>query len=262
MRSCLYEGRIAHERCHPVRHRFTYPLYFGYLDLDELPYLLGKRGLISTRRFAATSFSSANVGWQPGLDLAEQARRYLAQHTGIDFDGRVRVLTPFRHFGHYFSPLNLYYCFERDGKMLRSVVAEVSNTPWGERHWYVLDGKSATDCETVRCEHDKQFHVSPFMPMDLQYKWKFDVPNDSLSVHVDCLEDAKRLFRAHLSLRRQPLDGAHLRRLSLRYPLATGRTVAAIYFQALRLWLKRCPFYPHPQKTLTTETRQAGPVGR
>ncbi|MCA9099563.1 MAG: DUF1365 domain-containing protein [Planctomycetales bacterium] len=256
MQSCIYEGYITHQRYGPIKHRFAYRIYLGYLDLAELPQIVGSDRLISDRRFAATSFDATDMGWGQGDDLLGQVRRFLSNSAHIEFDGPVRLLSPFRHFGYYFSPLNLYFCYQVDGRTLQTIVVEVNNTPWGERHWYVLDDVEFATAQTImQSEHAKQFHVSPFMPMGLQYRWRVSAPNESLSVGIDCLDGAKRLFSARMSLRRRPLDRPCLRRLSWRYPLASGRTTAAIYFQALQLWLRRCPFYPHPRNARTQNTR-------
>jgi DUF1365 family protein len=180
-----------------------------------------------------------------GQSLAEATRAKVEQVTGARPSGRVFLLTQLRHFGHYFSPLNLYYCFGDD--QLAATVAEVSNTPWGERHQYVLwEANRCRQRGGLRYSHAKQFHVSPFMDMDASYDWRLNVPGPVVRVHLSSRKGDRRFFDASMVLRRRPLENRQLVATMLRFPFMTVKIVSAIYFQALRLWMKKCPFYPHP----------------
>jgi DUF1365 family protein len=212
-----------------------------YVDLDELPEL-ARVGLGCARRSWGACFVRADHLGDPRRPLDACVRELVEQRTGGRPNGPIRLLTGLRQLGVYFDPLTLYYCFDESGQRLSTVVARVSNTPWNERHEYVLDlrdGRSA--------RHAKQFHVSPFMSMDMTYQWRFTMPGQRLGVSIANLDASGRLFSASLAMRRAELTSANLRRMQWLHPFSSVRMIAAIYHQALRLWMKRCPFYPHPR---------------
>lgn len=248
MHSCIYEGVVAHRRHQPVAHGFHYRLFMVYLDLEELPALQRSGGLIPSRKFATWSFLREDhlFGVEP---IVDEVRELITAQTGTKPAGPIRLLTQLRHCGYYFSPLNLYFVFDGQDQQLEYVVAEVNNTPWKERHCYVLwSGNQVGSAGPLSFEHPKQFHVSPFMGMDMAYRWVVDPPGSELGVRLTNLQQGRELFEASLQLSRHELDKSTLRRMALRYPLVTGRISAAIYYQALQLWWKRCPFFPHPNK--------------
>ena len=148
--------------------------------------------------------------------------------------------------------MRLKACF--GGTKVETIVAEVNNTPWGEQHCYVLSESRNEGREAVkRYRFGKEFHVSPYMDMDQHYDWRFGEPGERLAVHMVNFEGREKVFDATLLMRRRPINGRELARVWLRYPWMTGKVIAAIYWQALRLWLKRCPFYPHPKYRLRSE---------
>jgi len=168
--------------------------------------------------------------------------------TGHRPGGPVRLLTNLRYLGFVFNPVSFYYCFGADG--LEAIVAEITNTPWGERHAYVLDCRNQG--ESNQFVFGKAFHVSPFLPMNMVYKWVFNAPAERLQVRMDNIGQGKRHFKALLELEARPLET--VRRVLWRYPLMTHKVAAAIYYQAGRLWLKGMPFFTHPQKRRTFHT--------
>lgn len=249
MHSCLYEGTVSHRRHVPVDHQFQYRLFMVYLDLDEIPAVVGRRALIGETGRVVRSFLRSDHLFQPAVPLADEVRSIIHEQTGHELSGPIRLLTQLRYFGYYMSPLNLFYCFEPDGKRVEAVVAEVNSTPWNERHCYVLwSGSRLSESSELAFTHAKEFHVSPFMDMDMQYHWRLTQPDSTLKIHLANARDLRVEFEAGLSLQRRPLDRPSLNRMSLRYPMMTGKICAAIYLQALKLWWKKCPSYPHPKK--------------
>jgi DUF1365 family protein len=231
--SCVYEGTIRHRRHEPVRHELRYPIALLFVDLDELPDVLDGHPLWSARRPA--------LGWFRRADYLEARQAREVAGTA----GAVRLLTHARTFGHCFNPVSFYYCYE--GDRVEAVVAEVTNTPWGERHTYVL--RRHGDDRVMEDRVDKAFHVSPFMGMDHHYDWRVVEPGEELLVHIDSWCEGRRAFDATLTLRRRELGRRMLGRMLWRYPAATLVAGARIYIHAVRLKLKGAPYFPHPGRT-------------
>jgi uncharacterized protein len=216
------------------------------IDLDELDALFARRWLWSSRRRNLAEFRRSDYLGDAGTPLIEAVRARVEQATGRRPDGPVRLLTHLRYGGFVFNPVSFYYCHRRDGA-LDSIVAEITNTPWKERHQYVLPlDQAQASGRAWRWDFAKRFHVSPFMPMDCDYRWRFTAPGDDLHVHMQVWREQQRQFDADLVLQRRPLDGRGLATVLARYPLMTAQVVGAIHWQALRLWLKRTPVHDHP----------------
>lgn len=246
--SAVYEGTVRHRRLAPHAHTFNYRMAQLYLDLDEVDQVFRQRWLWSNERPNLAQFRRSDYLGPAELPLAEAVRQRVEQACGQRPAGPIRLLTHLRYCGLVFNPVSFYYCYAEDGVSLVCILAEITNTPWRERHAYVLPVESAQlQGRALSWSFPKTFHVSPFMPMDRQYAWRFTAPADDLHVHMDVLRDGEREFDATLTLQRRPLTGASLARVLWRYPLMTAQVVGAIHWQALRLWLKRNPVHDHPQ---------------
>ena len=235
-----------------------------YLDLAELDTVFAGSRLWSSRRPAPAWFRRADYLGDPAVALEQSVRDLVEERTGIRPGGPVRLLTHLRYFGHCFNPVSFYYCFDADGEKLETLVAEITNTPWGERFSYVLTAAAETPAQAAcvsggfeepsqanqtasrRYIFAKNFHVSPFLPMDLEYDWRFAEPGQHLSVHMNLTRQAAKVFDATLNLRRVEITPARLASTLLAYPFMTLKAVAAIYYQAALLKLKSIPFYEHP----------------
>ncbi|MHC5011501.1 MAG: DUF1365 domain-containing protein [Planctomycetota bacterium] len=249
MQSAIYEGWVRHRRYAPVRNAFHYRHRMLYLDLAELPQLFERRWLWSVERPNVVWFKRADYLGNRRIPLDRAVRELVEARTGCRPRGPIRLLTQLRTFGYVFNPVSFYYCFTPDGERLEAIVAEITNTPWQERHTYVLTQReNEGPHDRPRFRFPKAFHVSPFMEMDQSYAWRFSTPHGRLRVHMDVIQGGVRLLDATLALERRPLTGRTLARTLLRHPLSTFKVTAAIYLQALRLWWKRCPFVPHPRK--------------
>jgi len=245
--SCIYEGHVRHRRLAPVENSFRYRLFMMYLDLDELPGLFDRYLFWSSRRPNIARFRRRDHLGDPGQPLAQSVRDLVGEQTGNRPAGPIRLLTHLSYFGYRFNPVSFYFCFAPEGRRVESIVAEVNNTPWGEQHCYVLpESLNQGTAAKKRYQFDKAFHVSPFMDMEQTYVWRFTAPDRSLAVHMDSRENGVRLFDATMILTRTQITGRSLARVLVQYPLMTVKVIAAIHYQAFKLWLKRCPFYPHP----------------
>lgn len=278
MHSCLYTGFVRHRRIIPAKNEFRYSLFQLYLDLSELPAVFDPFPLWSARRPALAWFRREDHLGDPAKPLDECVRDEIQSQTGDRPQGPIRLLTNLRYFGYVINPVSYYYCFDPSSGRLRTVLAEVHNTPWGERHCYVL--RSPVSPENGAAQtlwNDKEFHVSPFMAMNMQYRWLMTEPGERLAVHIEnhviaasnsdsattqednsfAMDKDRRPFDVTLSMTRTELSGSALRRALLRHPCMTASVTAAIYWQAAKLWWKGVAYVPHPARSVTSDTPPA-----
>lgn len=283
MHSCLYAGTVRHRRFSPAQNEFRYSLFQMYLDLSELPIIFDPYLLWSARRPAVAWFRREDHLGDPRAPLDVCVRNEVERQTGVRPAGPIRLLTNLRYFGYVMNPVSYYYCFDEQSGRLQTVLAEVHNTPWGERHCYVLQTPiQRSGGVSAVLWNDKEFHVSPFMGMGMRYRWRLSEPAESLAVSIQCHETSDsptnvefscgmseaqvsankllpnprptrppRPFDVTLSLRREEISASSLRRILLKHPCMTASVTAKIYWQALKLWWKQVPFVPHPRQRRT-----------
>ena len=247
MHSCLYVGHVRHRRFAPKPHGFNYGLFMVYLDLAELDAVFDRRWFWSKNRPNLAWFKRSDYFGDPTVSIDHALREFVAEKTGISPTGPIRLLTHLRYVGLNFNPVSFYYCFDATGGHVETIVAEITNTPWNERHAYML-GQSADEGSNRhhRYRFAKDFHVSPFFPMDIGYDWRFGEPGERLTVHMQLLRDNAKVFDATLDLERTPMSAKNMAWALLRYPVMTAQVLAAIYYHAARLKLKGIPFFDHP----------------
>jgi uncharacterized protein len=246
--SCIYEGSIRHRRLAPAQ-EFRHRLALAYVDLDELPGLLG--GRLLSRGPGPLRFRRRDYLGDPDVPLGTAVRDRVAQLGAARPEGPIRLLTQLRSFGLCFNPVSFYYCLDPAGAHVRHILAEVTNTPWGERHSYLLGDPAAPGEGSGRAvltgSFAKKLHVSPFMGMDHVYQARATEPGETLSVHIESHRDGQTVFDATLAMHRRELTPAAVARMSARYPLATARVLALIYGHAIGLKLAGARVFPHPQ---------------
>ena len=246
MHSALAVGTVWHWRRAPSEHRFVYRVYYSLLDLAELNHLFAASPWWSIERANLVSFRRADYFGDPAQDLDLAVRERVEQDTGRRPAGRILLLTHLRQWGVCFNPVSFYLCLDAAGQ-LEFIVADIHNTPWNQRHAYVLDCLEQSGPE-YRFEFGKAFHVSPFLPMRMDYDWRFRFDPDRIGVHMLVMDGESHSLSAGMDLHLQPLTGRAMLQMPLKFPLMTVRVVTGIYWQALRLWLKRVPFHTHPDK--------------
>jgi uncharacterized protein len=254
--SAIYTGQVRHRRFEPKAHAFNYSVFMMYLDTRELEEIFSLSPLWSLKRwapvrFAREDFHTGNSTDDKPMSVDEAVRNTVLERTGIVLTGPIRMLVNLRYWGFNMNPLSTYYCFDASGTEVLAIVAEVHNTPWNERHSYVLAGDDFSNKQ--KAGFKKQFHVSPFNPIAMDYRWFSTTPAQTLAIHLENWQQDKKIMDATLTLEREPITATALNKILIRFPWMTVKVITAIYWQALKLWAKGLPLFDHSasQQTLS-----------
>nr|WP_306288264.1 DUF1365 domain-containing protein [Pseudoalteromonas sp. WY3] len=244
MTSAVYLGDVKHRRFAVKSHSFSYPLYMMWVDLNNPQQLNGVHSQLGSSGFKALKFNQADyLNKDPQLNtfsLVERARKHLAKLGVKQTFSHVYMLGQLRCLGIYFSPVNFYFFGDNDTKF-SYMIAEVSNTPWNERHYYLAPLEKKVNFK-------KTFSVSPFMDLDMNYHWHIRQTQDKALIQIKNIRDEQVLFDATLRLKRHELTEQQVSRLLKRFPAMTWSIFKGIYYQALKLFIKRVPFLGHSGK--------------
>lgn len=232
LNSAIATGSTYHVRRHPTHHQFYYKMSYLWLDLDEVDEI---QSMLSDIFWMWPRLKTSDYLGKTSASLHQKARTKLTEFVPDYQPQKIVLMAQIRWCGIYFSPVN--FVLYGDDEKYDYLIAEVTNTPWLEKHYYCLN---LHHLEPVQ----KVFHVSPFNPIQMQYRWHIEL-DKAVKIRIDCYRQQCE-FSAGINLNRQPLNHNSLKNMVRRYPAQTIKIMAGIYYQAFRLWLKRTPIYPHP----------------
>ncbi len=221
-----------------------------HLFLDELQVVFRCHPLWSSQKKNLAHFDRRDYHGDEGTTLDASLRQTCEKQLGFKPTGRISLLTHLRYFGHCFNPVTFYYFWDKNLKQPEALLTEINNTPWNEKYARAFKWSHEEIHWSVH-KFKKEFHVSPFMQMDIIYKWRFSNPADVLQVHMVNEAEVTKTFEARMDLKRKPISFFNLSYALARFPFLTLQILFSIYWQALLLRMKGCKFYPHPRSTKT-----------
>jgi DUF1365 family protein len=252
--SAIYTGTVRHRRFSPKQHEFQYQVFMMYLDTREIEQVFSLSPFWSLKHFAPVQFKRSDFHINQELandllekklpDIDESVRRTVFDKSGIKLTGPIRMLVNLRYWGINMNPLSTYYCFDEAGENLIAILAEVHNTPWNQRHSYVLTPNQFAQKQQI--EFAKEFHVSPFNPMHMHYCWQSTTPANTLALHLENWQSDNKVMDATMALRREEINSSALHKILIRFPWMTVKVISAIYWQAFKLWWKGTPVFNSP----------------
>ena len=250
--SAIYTGTVRHRRFSPKQHTFEYDVFMMYLDTCEIETIFSLSKFWSLKKFAPVQFKRSDfhidgksIGKKNLPSIDESVRDTIQNEIGIRPTGPIRMLVNLRYWGLNMNPLSTYYCFDDSGENVIAILAEVHNTPWNERHAYVLTGENFA--KKQRINFAKEFHVSPFNPIAMDYHWHSTTPNSTLALHLENWQNDAKVMDATMSLVREEISATSMNKILIRFPWMTVKVVSAIYWQAVKLWWKGVPIFSHPK---------------
>ena len=240
----IYEGLLQHTRTKPKKHAFKYRVRMLYLDLDDLKSVFAKRFFWSYDRLNLGCFLRKDYFGDQRDSIKKSIQNEIRKKLHFNHHGKIYLLTNPRYFGYCFNPVSFYYCFNTKNK-LEVIISHITNTPWNENHAYIHDCRHIKE-PMKTFKFGKDFHVSPFMPMNIRYEWTFKEPGEELVVSMNNIHDKEFMFNASMKLQKKPLTKKSLNLLLLKFPPETFKTIFSIYWQALCLKIKGVTFFSHP----------------
>ena len=245
--SNFYEGDVFHCRLMPKKHSFTYRFFWTAIGLDEMNEVFSKHPLWSLEKWNVSSFRRKDHLGDSSKPLELCVKELIENKIGVKPMGSVQLITHMAYLGFRFNPVS-FYVLRSDTKKVEFIVAEINNTPWGEQFCYVIDARNQSS-DSINAEMKKQFHISPFFSMNIDYKWNFSFINNQLKIHMENWENGNKVFQVSMQAKEREINKKSMSIMLLKYPLMTIQVVWGIYWQALRLWLKKIPVYSHPKFT-------------
>ncbi|WP_347251268.1 DUF1365 domain-containing protein [Legionella sp.] len=240
----IYKGHVRHRRFFPKRHLFFYKLFMFCFDLASIDTTFKGIRQVSIEKFNWFSFKRKNYLNKSIVPLDEYARQLVMEKYKTYPKGKIYLLTQLSCLGYCFNPISIYFIFDELNQSLNYLILEVTNTPWGERHNYVLKQSAKSKTDVYSYHFQKKLHVSPFMSMNYTYQLNLKINKQKIVVHIENYAEGKKDFDATLVLKGE--NTSSIKKLFWQHPLITYKVTSAIFWQALKLWIKNVPFHPHP----------------